>query len=915
MIVQNKSVYLLYFSLFVSESLCAKVFSAPEEFRDFFIETDQIVDVVVAGERSGIDIPAVVNYENFRIESNSEASRILSEFLKEKGLSSEAVSKLLSQVESGIQTDPECEGRLERCILDTSSGMNRFVFDFDNLTLKLFVAPQSLRNDVDQVEYESPMNGNPAVINWSNLYASTDFSGREQVTFRNETIIGLPLGAIELDTEYASNDDDFNIYTALYDVEYDSIRLKAGRNRYNNYFNSTDYLNNGARFAGDSVYVGSSGNLIQGKNNSQQRIYYYAPQNGQLEIYRDERLIINRTVSEGRQYIDYSELPKGAYTIQLLLKVAGEPVVDEVRQIVNNNSYSIKSGEFDYVLGLGMFDDYDYQNVNHGDDFERYYARGMINYRASEGFMLGGGVTLHSDDEYYQLGGKYTHSDSVFVEYSVGKTMESDAKFYTGQLTASPFFIDYRHLSLDDSTNDFSLINQLYGEDSFVDFGVGVSGVFLGGNSYLRYNYFDYDSKNYLGGASEVRMITGGWNYRLPLGTVNVNVDYSTSNYSKDEFRALISFTLDLGDGFSSQTNISSNQNGFDNVSQYLRMDTNHNDWYSNTSVGTKLYRDSQVNAELSSSISGRTNRFNANAYGYVDENGTKTLSGSLSGTQIFSSDGVAFSNEKGRSFAKVTKNQIIDDDSNQNWPTLSVNRDGRYNINKDLDEVETIIKLQDFSQYRLEVDSGTTNTDVTGKHLRAFAIPGSLHGLTSTIIDLASKVVVLDDINGEPIDSLQCIGDGCVSVEPLSSDGVYRINFHSDKEIRLISRKGMCVVENSDENHSKGYCLPGLDTELDNNWNETSKLFGQHHEQELLLYLGRFTLGTESESIIKKLYDNSIAHKLIEINGEAFIYIVEVQRFNQYQIDLLMELDAYVLHRDAELDLVGYIKTGGSYD
>nr|AKN35921.1 CFA/I fimbrial subunit C precursor (Colonizationfactor antigen I subunit C) [Vibrio splendidus] len=332
---------LLCLPLFVT-TVCASTNYYPEEFQDFFVETPQKIYVVVAGDKGGEDVNALVNYDTFRLRDHPTDIQVFSQFLEGKGLNDRAVKRIVSDMQRGVSSDESCGGRLSSCVPDTSDGQTKFVFDFDSSSLKIFIAPHALRDDLDEVMYESAINRQQAIVNWANLYAYTDLSQQEQVTLSNQTTLGLPMGHLYFDTEYTSSDNEFDVYTALYDVEYEDLRLQAGRNRYNPTFNSTDYLNNGASFMGDYIQLGSSTNLLKGKESAQQRIYFYAPQNGQLELYRDDRLILNKVVSEGKQYISYADLPKGAYTATLLLKVAGKTVLTETRQIVNNNQFSLK---------------------------------------------------------------------------------------------------------------------------------------------------------------------------------------------------------------------------------------------------------------------------------------------------------------------------------------------------------------------------------------------------------------------------------------------------------------------------------------------------------------------------------------------------------------------------------------------
>ncbi|MEZ8127053.1 TcfC E-set like domain-containing protein [Vibrio splendidus] len=888
---------LLCLPLFVT-TVCASTNYYPEEFQDFFVETPQKIYVVVAGDKGGEDVNALVNYDTFRLRDHPTDIQVFSQFLEGKGLNDRAIKRIVSDMQRGVSSDESCGGRLSSCVPDTSDGQTKFVFDFDSSSLKIFIAPHALRDDLDEVMYESAINRQQAIVNWANLYAYTDLSQQEQVTLSNQTTLGLPMGHLYFDTEYTSSDNEFDVYTALYDVEYEDLRLQAGRNRYNPTFNSTDYLNNGASFMGDYIQLGSSTNLLKGKESAQQRIYFYAPQNGQLELYRDDRLILNKVVSEGKQYISYADLPKGAYTATLLLKVAGKTVLTETRQIVNNNQFSLKKGSMDYVLGAGFFD----QNDDSQSDAYNY-VRGLANYRLTEQLQVGAGVTSNSDSQYYQISSAYMPNNHASLEYVGGRYSEGDV-FHTARLSYDPFFVDYRQLVLTrDSDQEHRLVNLMYGESNYRDIGVGISGNLWGSTGYLRYSHNTSSSVDGLSSYGS-QTVSGGVFYTLPTGQISLSVDYTNPVDYDDELRTTLSYTLDIGDGLSTQFSVYGDEHGLDKNTNYLRMNRNHGNWFSNASLGASVDRDAQTMSDLSGSLSGHNQHINATAYGYMNDSGTQSLSGGLSGTQIFSLEGVDTTYEKSRAFAKVSKH--FNGAGDNPGVRLVVTKDGKYQQNREILQETSVIKLDDFASQELTLDQGSNNVDIEGNRLNVFTLPGSYYHLEAQVIELLSRVVILDDVNDKPIDSLQCIGDGCVSVEPLSDDGVYRVNYKKDIPYRLVSHKGLCIYDPQAISHyTNGYCLPGIESEAMKRWPDSSKLLEQVEREELLVYLGRFKAGTESDGIKRRLDTHSIRYKAIEVAGEAFFYVMDKQEFMPAQIDLLEKLDAYVLLRNAEVDLL----------
>ncbi|TOK18361.1 hypothetical protein CGI23_24215 [Vibrio parahaemolyticus] len=888
----------------------------PEGFEDFFAETQKSIQVVIAGERDGVEVDAFVSYDIFRIESGSADYHTIEHFLMQAGLTDAGVKQILSSLSIGVTTDEGCSERLERCVLQTTDGHTKYVFDFDGSVLKIFVPANLLSRDDSERQYQSPINQHNALVNYGSVYAFTDLDGHDQITVNDKAVIGLPLGHVYIDSQYHSQNSELDIYSALYDAEYQSTRLQVGYDRYNPAFNSTDYLTGSASYDGEVLRIGSSSNLVKGSNNAQQRIYFYAPQNGQLEVYRDDRLVLNKAVSEGKQFVSYADLPKGAYQATLLLKVAGEVIVRETRQVVNNNQFSLNVYDFDYLVSAGKLENANNDTTdNKRRNYDGKYASVLGNVRATENLMIGGGVTSDVDDQYYQLGGTFLYGNQGRVEY-VGGQFSSHDRFQSIRLAHAPFFVDYQELSLSKERDEYRLSQQLYGDNSFQTLGVGIDGNILGGSGYLRYNWNQSDAFD--DGYDNVanKTISGGWSHDLPKGRVNLNAEYNYDGFGDYDFRTTATYRLPISELFSTQSSVQVDNDGFSSNTNYLNMNARGDNWNSNTSLGAKIDRDNQMHADLSSSASMHTSKFNANSYVYLNDEGTTNFSGTISGTQILSSSGLDFTNEKSHSFLKVNTNN----QSGDSQPIkLMVKKEGKYNKTHELTDSSTIVKLDDFSDLRISLDAGISNVHIDGgKHLDTFALPGTLYTLEPNITALLSRVVILDDIHNNPIEQLACLGDGCVSVEPLTTDGVFRVNYKSGAPYQLVSRKGLCVVNaptHEVQDYTTGYCLPGIENEEKNKWGASSVLLERIDRSDLMVYLGRFRIGKEANKVKARLNEHHITYKSIDVGGDSFIYVEDKQEFSQLQKELLKELDAYVLRRNTELDLFTFKTELGNKD
>ncbi|MCK8075884.1 TcfC E-set like domain-containing protein [Vibrio sp. 1CM2L] len=893
--------------IFYSTTLLADALY-PEGFSDFFIETEKKIGISIAGEKSIEEISAIVNYEEFRVEKYSDDYDVIQSYLTKLGIRSEIIKQILGDLTRGVVTDKDCEGRLEQCVL-TSQEATRYVFDFDSATLKLFLPINSLRTDLGVVEYESPINKENALINWMNVYGFTDFDNNDYANVSNQSILGLPVGHVHLDTQFSTKNSEFEVYKAMYDADFNGHRLQVGVNQHNLSFNTTDFLNNNARLGGESIFFGSSRNLLKNATSNQQKIYFYVPQSAQLEVYREKQLLLNRPVTEGRKAISYSELPGGAYEITVVLKVGGEIILSEQRQVVNNDRFSLEEGSVDYVIGMGQLDDH-YSLEDEIDKQDKYYGRALVGYRYNDYLIANLGFSSNANEQYYQAGGSFFYGDTLSLDLMLG-LFSKQSEMYSARLSLAPFYIDYRVFDNEKTSTSTSFSNLLYGEDSYKEYGVGWSGDFLQGSIYVRYDYFSSEDSIpnndfTTGSSSERSSISSGWSRSLPFGDISLNFNYDQYRNDNDDYHFGITWSKDLGtSGIVAQSSIYTGKNGFDRNITALRAERTYDNAHVTGSAGTIINNDNQIVGELSGTLNSSNDVGNFNSYAYVNDDGRKTVSGNFTGSQIFGRQGFDVTNKRSSAFVKVNKTeQRVHEDPFRELKVV-INQDDSYRHRVELKSDASIVDVREFQSLDVKIDEGSENVDVEGRRLQAFVHPGSLYQLDTNIVELLSRIVVLDDLHNNPIEHLQCVGQGCVSVEPLSEDGVYRINFRQSKPYRLISKQGLCVLDESlTDEYVTGYCLPGLSEENKglsiSELNEN--LLSKNNTGELMIYLGMFNRELSEVSVIKSNLERvNINYREVVVGRDVHIYAVNNESFNSAQKYYLEELDSYIMIQSSD--------------
>ncbi|WP_240205462.1 TcfC E-set like domain-containing protein [Vibrio sp. CyArs1] len=877
----------LAFILLSGSALSEKV---PDEFRDLFNESMKRIYITIAGDSSGVEVKAIVSYDTFRLIDNSLSKETLVDFLVDKNIKEAVSIEIVDELLEGIRSESGCKGRVKKCVLETNDRKANYLFDFDNSSLKIFIAPSVLEGENQTKEYVSAVNNHNALINNARLYAYTDIEDSANVSFGNQTTLGLPFGYAYFDTQYNSTNSDFSVYTAYYNLDYKDKRLLIGEDRYNPTINSTDAFYDGADYSGRKVLVGTSPNLLKRKKAQAQKIYFYAPQEAQVEAYRGDRLVYSRSVSEGKHFISYSDLPSGVYDLNILLTVSGETIFNEGRLVNNSQNVNVNIGEFDYSLAFGEFDE-----VN---EESRFYYSAFVNYRFFENLMLGTGVTNSSADNYYQFLTVYQPLEGVKLEYN-GGWFDNDDRYHNGRIDVSPFYADFSALIKKDDklTQNEKLSSILYNENSFQSYGLGVSGDFLSGNGYIRVSQ---DKREDIYGLKEtVNALSGSWGIKLGPGTFNSSVTYNSIKHShltegNDSLILNLNYILELGNNVSSQFAVNSDYNGkLENINT-IRYTTSDTVSRFSGSVASVLDDSSNFYGKLSLSGGIKTNEVNADGYLFVDATGAKNMSGTITGTQIVTKDGFDFTRENASSYVKVKVLDNLELDSPVNSDIYStITMENRVIDKTKLVNEDTVIGVKPYTGFKAQIKNDSKQLYIENNEIDSFSLIGSVYELQPKIAYLDSILVVLDDIEGNPITSVECLSEGCKSIERITSDGVYRVNYIKGSELHLISRKGMCLinVKSESKSHKKGVCLPEI-LEFGNEYSEQDLEVLHQDGNDNYVFAGLYTDEVVLKNTVLELGYLSLKTKLFSFERGTYLFVELSSELTNDQIERLTKLN-----------------------
>jgi hypothetical protein len=742
------------------------------------------------------------------------------------------------------------------------------------------------------------------------MYAYADESTDGAVSLSNLTTLGLPYGHVQFNTQYQSADNTLDVYKGVYDLEIKGTRAVLGYSERDRvFFNTTDFLNDDADYTSYAAQVGSSRNLVRGGSDRLQSVFFFAPQAGQLEVYQGDRLLLTRVVSQGRQSIAYSDLPAGAYDVRLVLRASGQTILEESRQIVNSQQFSLPVGDWDYVLTAGQFEGVptndELQWLSNPADFSEHYVQLRTSWRLTDSLLLAGGVTANQDDQYAQAGVSYAWADWLLATYQAGLFSSGDG-YQAGTLTLGPVFLSARRFNSNDSNRAYRLASQLYDEQSFFNYSATYAASLWGGSGYVTYTHYNGDSAYTLDElrTSKVDNVSAGWMTSWQDWVLGLNAAYS-QNDAYDELKFGLTASYALGSNTTTQLSMTTDQHGLSRTEAGITKSVARGDWSGSGTASLAWQRDLSTpeEAALSATVNGRTDWFDASAYGYLSSADRRMVSGTLTGTQFISAQGSGMTPERGTSFMHIVPNIVND-------PMGTVSLDGvNYNVRRGANTTyqgrltgeEAVVPLTPYTDTEFVMDAESRKLRIDNNIRREFVYPGTVYTIDARITPMVTQLFVLSDIQGRPIRQVRCVGEACAGVEPVSDDGVFRVSYKAGGEFALVSMNQACI--NEPELMRGGaihtYCLPGLMAA------EGRVAFSSNGQTPAsnLLYLGKYESRQEALAIIDRLKEVGLIAQSVSVGQSLYLYVQPSEAFSVAQRTTLDDLDAYIVLNDAGVD------------
>lgn len=793
---------------------------APDEFKALMAPRPMVAEFVLVNGNS-IQLSAQLGNYEVRLDDADSIAQFKA-FLLANNVRDGAAEQLATDLQIGKGSTPDCKGDKQRCQVQVADGFS-VVVDAPAKRVRVMLAPELYRKDTGQPEYHAVYNSHPALINKVSLYRS-HFDGQLSSTFNDKMVLGLPYGHIRTELQgFASEEErSLNVNDLAYNLDLAGLRVMAGRSRYFNTQNTTSLLNISSQQK-EGVYLMSSRNLMRGHSSNYQRTYFYMPQAGAIEAYRDGQLLLSRPVDAGQQYISYDQLPPGVYQLTLKLKSGDNVLSEQIVSINNNPAITLPTGQMDYSIGVSSLS---------SNEQDLPIAEGGVAYRPSDHLLLATGVTVSDQEQLFSSAASWELNNNIRLDGSVGLFSDS-AVYVQSSLTLGNVTLSYQALTgTEDNPSsaiaqsgpvDSSLSAMLLGRSNDYQ-QTSLSSSYQWGYLTAYASLFLYEGE--MGEGSRYQTFSGNGGLSMPFyddSTLGLNVGMSKNTNTpnsgdKSESRDVtvgLNWSMPLGERTLAIVNIQGSRHGQDSGYSTVRHQFDKIGNLDSSLEAGARYSGSQIEAMASGSLSYRGKAFHASGNGTLSEN-SNNLFVSVEGSQILSSQGVHFTVDDSESYLMVRDSGSLESrEQAAGQPGLLVMGNEReFTTFKKFEPAgePLITPIGDYEYHTVKIQGDNGLVHNRGDHdIRGFAFPGSLLTMETRFTQEFQLLGAFYLPDGSPVSALTCDGEACMQVDKLD-EGLFKIRLSGDGGYQLVSGRYQCLDDRKVDTAQTLTRLPRVD-------------------------------------------------------------------------------------------------------
>lgn len=930
---KHVAIFLMYPSLATSAQP-----PVPAEFAELY----QVVERTVKfKDLSGNyhNITMLAGYDNIKINSDGMVSS-LQAILISNNVKKDVINNIISELSVGIQNGNECTGRLGNCVVQPDT--YAFLYDFYSNVVYFYINPKLLieDNNLDdaRVVYADPVKSDWGVINHINSYVSKSNNSDANFSFYNESTVGLAYGNFDTNFYYQSGSDDFELDKFVYNYEFDKYRLIVGLSRDQLDINSTDFLTSGTLNKETSVTFATSNNMVVGKKATTQKMFYFAPNDGVLTVYRGDRIIYQKNVPAGQGYISNTDLPKGRYDVKFELKVSGQVISQEVKTVYNSSGDTLAIKASDFAISAGIFnktferfnvsdDDFSFSDIadieqptirqNEQESLRgEGFLKGLYTYRPVESVVLGVGGIVAKAERATNVGIKTQLSSHIEATIS-GQFFSDGASYFDSYINFDDWSISYQKFNLDS-------VSQFHYQDNFFDEGSSLARYYYGNTgytqfylskgfrvsrdvqAYLNYSYYTNEhSDAFNDGYTSSMLSTGVTLFTFGSSTLqfNANYDFNGGDSYHDKFSTQLVFSIPLSGKLTAESRLVTGKgriSSFGNSLQSGNLLSEYDGVYGAMRVGNNYYPQGPQYStfDTSANVSLNKDKYIASAYGYLNDVGDYSGSANFSSSQLMTENGISLTSNKANSYLVVDSDSKLkgDERSDSVKGLLIIESDDKGVSKKLLRENVEVIPLKDYQSYRAILDTESVDLNNTGDtSAEVFTMPGTVTQIKSNVTRVLSFVSGFKDLYNNSISDIHCEGDGCLGEDQIV-EGIYKFSVKEGVPFKLTNNDVVCFIPKVEKaklfNFGDNYCLPEMEP------TEQAIIYDGYKNMNIT-FVGGFSL-KQYNSLLKQYIEqlNISKDSIIDrvVGDNVYIYVSTDSQLTAKQQEVIGDMEQYVL-------------------
>ncbi len=727
-----------------------------------FSQSDYARQFSAAVEKVKIEIPSVAegefNGEFSRTKFTLLESADFIQFLDVNNI--QHSDQIAEAFLKGVESDPSCQGLRSECVIYTQSFA--IVIDYYQQRVRLFISPEWVGRRKDRNEYLEVEGSNIATNKMSLFYNDNSFG--KDLTISNKGYAGFGDGFfhhdVDIKNEAGSTLNDLN-YTWLSD----NNKVQAGRLKHGAYFN---YAYGKSHLANDlfqGVIVGTSEQLSLSKSDN--ALTFFSPVPAMVTVVSANQEVLKRYVNAGIGSISYSDLPRGIYQADVLIKTDDGTLIHTMPSFIVNDGSQFAAG-FEVYAQYGVAT----------EDLLPTYGVGA-SLPVAENVVVYSSLQSVDKDEFLSVGAEY-RKDGL----SLAATLTDSDQRREQDLT-----LLWQAFSVNYSQSKAKVTEKAQGRQEWQEGEEWQSLEQADHTRSLRLSYnhqvgersvlgYSYTNTRFAYGNSE--------SYGINLSTPIWDNIYLSSNLERRNEEDFISLSLSIPLGGNTTLTSISNYNGKKWSSKATGQ---YNENYSDT-----------LSYNLSATLGQNDERSISGGFNYGGATASMSsrvfLSGAqgdsygiqLDSVQILSKNGLEFQNpyKQGEYDSFITLDKKLAKDV-----SVSIKRSGD-NYYQFVDHENGVLGVNSYDRYSVnaKINSGDFVFDNASEKFKKEVdlIPGKGLHITSAL----SKVIENIIMTNAKQTKMTCQGEGCVAVENIQ-DSLYRVKMFSSGEVNLISGNGFC--------------------------------------------------------------------------------------------------------------------------